>query len=143
MGGRSEVEPPDSEYRFADQADRVLLARLQALQPMAEREDVMLAQALEITALQPCTVRGSDHLSQLGQLAVGKHVTLEELTLAPEPASRPDPEAGRARPVQIDDALIEECPAWSEHVEHHLEIALELGSAHVLDHSDARCLVVG
>src|SRR6516162_654522 len=77
-GRRRHVEPPDSCSRRASRPYRRVPVRLQVGHPRAEREAVVLAQALDVTNLEPDVLHDRDDRADLVEFAVGEHVTIDE-----------------------------------------------------------------
>jgi hypothetical protein len=88
------VEAPDASARGADFGNGLVPVGLQVSNPGAQRERVMLAQALAVPHLEAGALNGGDNRADLVQLAVGKDVAANERPSAdrgPTPGPPGDP----------------------------------------------------
>ena len=100
---------------------------------------VVLAQALHVARLEPRSLRRPDHRLKCGELAVGKHVLMDERVPPPEPVLQPRQAAacGRAS-SRLTMPWFSSSPPGSERAVQRREVAVEVSRAHVLHHPDAR-----
>jgi len=78
VGRTRHVETPDAGTLFSDLPDGLVETLRQVGDPVAQRECVMLAKALEVTDLETVGLEHRDHRADLLELAVGKDVALDE-----------------------------------------------------------------
>ena len=101
----------------------------------------MLAQALQMTHLEPgCLHRGHD-TADFMELSVREHVPVGEVT--PEPRCR---EAAVVHPTRVRraaDAVVQQSTFWSQQAPAPAEVMVELGETYVLEHADRTDGVVG
>src|SRR5262249_13816528 len=129
-----EIDLPDAVALAAGQGDRLLAVLLEALRPLVAGARVVAPQRLDVGDLE---ARGShlvQHERYVRELAVWKHVAVDEFS-----GTQPDPAAfriGRRDAVVHDDSVVGEQRADLP------EVALQVLQADVLEHADARDLVV-
>jgi hypothetical protein len=86
---RGHVETPDAVRVLAGGAARLVAPRLEPPNPVAERDHVMLAQALDVAELEAGGLGRRQRRGDWDQLAVREDVALRERAPAPSVVSRP------------------------------------------------------
>src|SRR4029453_11343505 len=121
------VQAPDARPAGADLGDGLVPTFLEVAHPRPERERVVLAQALEVTDLEPGALHRRDDAADLVQLAVGEDVAIDE-AVALEACA-----AGVRRPR---DAVVQQTTAGSQQPPEPVEVHPKLREPYVLEHPD-------
>src|SRR5579875_1983931 len=123
------VELPGPGALAADEADGAIPGGAEVVDPVAQRERVVLAQRLDVTDLERLMLHRPDDPRERLKLAVGEDVARDERARV------------RRIVVQGRDPVVEQEPARPEEVVDGADVARERGAADVLVHADARDLV--
>src|ERR1035438_10102267 len=79
VGRSRHVEAPYARAFLTDFVDRFVEALDQVVDPVTQRQCVLLAQALEVTDFESVRLEHRYHRADLLEFAVGKDVTLDEI----------------------------------------------------------------
>src|SRR5437867_157321 len=132
--GSREIDAPDAKLFLADFAARRLGMRLQAVDPVPQRACIVLAQRFRVDELQTLGRKTFDHPRDVRELSTGEYVLLHEVA---DPAAETlDPE------LVLRDPVVEHQSTWLEQAEDLAEVARIVANSNVLEHADARDLVV-
>jgi len=120
---RRHVELPDPVSPFPNQFYRIQPTPLETAQPGAKRQEVVLAQALDVPDLESNALRASDYAAQRNEPGVWKHVLVDELVALPKPAAESlEYAVGAPCCTDADLTMIQKEPTRLERPENSREI---------------------
>src|SRR5215469_370674 len=126
MSRACEVQAPDSVLPVAHEGLSPLRYRFQASQPVAERQEIMLAKILYIAHFESGLLGVAEQGCNGNQIAVREDVNIRE--------------GGRVRLRAVSspsDPMIEKHSPWLQEIKRRLEIFRQFAFPHVLNHADA------
>jgi hypothetical protein len=108
MRGGRHVESPHAICWLTDERHRFPTSGLEAANPVTQREDVMLAQALDVAQLEPASLGAPDDRGGRCKLAIREDVSVDELATLPQSSRNSTWQRLSARPGNAHDAVIQE-----------------------------------
>ena len=127
------VQAPDTRPCRPDLRDCVLPRAFEVVHPRAQGQRVVLTEALDMARLEPCSLNTRHDRPDLVQLAVGKHVPVDE------PASR----EARTLTEWPADPVVEQSAARPQQRVQSIEVLGKVSEADVFEHADRTDRVEG